>query len=58
MSNDRVPTQTETGTDQPELDENHVIAERRAKLARIRETGIAFPNDFAREDEAAVQRAG
>jgi len=52
MSNDRVPTQTETGTDQPELDENHVIAERRAKLARIRETGIAFPNDFVPADRA------
>jgi len=52
MSNDRVPTQTETGADQPELDENHVIAERRAKLARIRETGIAFPNDFVPADRA------
>ena len=29
-------------------DENHLIAERRAKLARIREQGIAFPNDFRR----------
>jgi lysyl-tRNA synthetase class 2 len=52
MSNDRVPTQTETGADQPELDENHVIAERRAKLARIRENGIAFPNDFVPADRA------
>ena len=52
MSNDRVPTRTETGADQPELDENHVIAERRAKLARIRETGIAFPNDFVPADRA------
>jgi len=27
-------------------DENHIIAERRAKLARLREVGIAYPNDF------------
>ena len=31
-----------------EQDENHLIAERRAKLARLRERGIAFPNDFRR----------
>ncbi len=29
-------------------DENKLIAERRAKLATIRENGIAFPNDFRR----------
>jgi lysyl-tRNA synthetase class 2 len=29
-------------------DENHLIAERRAKLAKMRERGIAFPNDFRR----------
>ena len=29
-------------------DENKLIAERRAKLAAIRENGIAFPNDFRR----------
>lgn len=28
--------------------ESHLIAERRAKLARIREQGIAFPSDFRR----------
>jgi len=27
-------------------DENHIITERRAKLAALRERGIAFPNDF------------
>jgi len=27
-------------------DENHIIAERRAKLSRLREAGIAYPNDF------------
>ena len=29
-------------------DENHLIAERRAKLAKLRERGPAFPNDFRR----------
>jgi lysyl-tRNA synthetase class 2 len=29
--------------------ENRLIAERRAKLARLREDGIAFPNDFKRD---------
>jgi lysyl-tRNA synthetase, class II len=31
-----------------ETDENHLIAERRAKLAQLREHGVAFPNDFRR----------
>ena len=31
-------------------DENHIIAERRAKLAKWREEGHAYPNDFARKD--------
>jgi lysyl-tRNA synthetase, class II len=34
-------------------DENALIAERRAKLARLRESGIAFPNDFRRDALAA-----
>src|SRR3546814_16396727 len=34
----------------PPVDENHLIAERRAKLAALREQGIAFPNDFRRAD--------
>src|SRR3990167_5550995 len=33
----------------PEQDENKLIAERRAKLARKREKGNAFPNGFRRE---------
>ena len=33
----------------PGDDENQLIAERRAKLARQREAGIAFPNDFRRD---------
>ena len=34
------------------VDENHLIAERRAKLAALRERGGAFPNDFRRGDFA------
>ena len=30
-------------------DENKLIAERRAKLLRLREQGVAFPNDFRRD---------
>ena len=30
----------------PPSEENHIIAERRAKLAALRAGGIAFPNDF------------
>ena len=31
---------------QPAPDENHIIAERREKLAKLRQTGVPFPNDF------------
>ena len=34
-------------------DENKLIAERRSKLAAIREKGVAFPNSFRRSDLAA-----
>jgi lysyl-tRNA synthetase class 2 len=34
--------------DQPAADENKLIAERRAKLAELRERGNPFPNDFRR----------
>ena len=30
----------------PAQDENSIIAERRAKLAALREAGVAYPNDF------------
>ena len=30
----------------PIQDENHIIAERREKLAHLRNEGVAFPNDF------------
>ena len=32
--------------------ENHLIAERRAKLAERRAAGNAYPNDFRRENTA------
>ena len=31
---------------QPQQDENQIIAERRAKLKALRDNGVAFPNDF------------
>jgi lysyl-tRNA synthetase, class II len=34
-------------------DDNHIIVERRAKLAGLREQGIAFPNDFRIDTLAA-----
>ncbi|MBU6270136.1 MAG: lysine--tRNA ligase [Betaproteobacteria bacterium] len=36
----------------PAADENQIIAERRAKLARLREAGPAFPNDARPADRA------
>ncbi len=38
-------------------DENHLIAERRAKLAALRAQGVAFPNDFRRTDHAGDLQA-
>lgn len=37
----------------PALDDNHLIAERRAKLAALRATGVAYPNDFVPDAFAA-----
>ena len=39
-------------TTPPELDENQIIAERRAKLQALRAKGIAFPNQFQRDNLA------
>jgi len=39
---------------QAQLDDNQIIAERRAKLAAIRDAGVAFPNDFERRDYAGA----
>ncbi len=41
----------------PVQDENSLIAERRGKLAALRGQGIAFPNDFRREDDAGDLQA-
>jgi lysyl-tRNA synthetase class 2 len=38
-------------------DENKIMAERRAKLAALREKGVAFPNDFQPKDNAAGLQA-
>ncbi len=43
--------------EEPVQDENQIIAERRAKLARLREAGQAFPNDFRRESLASEVQA-
>lgn len=40
-----------------ENDDNALIAERRGKLAALRERGIAFPNDFRREHYAGDLQA-
>jgi len=40
-----------------EKDENSIIAERRAKLAALREQGVAFPNDFRPQHQAAALQA-
>ena len=37
----------------PAADENKIMTERRAKLAAIREAGVAFPNDFKPRHKAA-----
>jgi lysyl-tRNA synthetase class 2 len=39
--------------DEVHADDNHIVAERREKLARLRSRGYAFPNDFSREHTAA-----
>ena len=44
-------------TQQPPVDENSLIAERRAKLTALRGQGIAYPNDFRREDFAGKLQA-
>jgi lysyl-tRNA synthetase, class II len=38
-------------------DENKLIAERRAKLAQLRQAGVAFPNDFRRDSLAGELHA-
>jgi lysyl-tRNA synthetase, class II len=48
MMNDET-NMTDTPQEQPAVDENHLIAERRSKLAKLREAGQAYPNDFRRD---------
>ena len=43
---------TEQSHDTAPVDENKLIAERRAKLGALREAGIAYPNDARRADYA------
>jgi lysyl-tRNA synthetase class 2 len=43
-------------TPMPEVDENRLIAERRAKLGTLREQGIAYPNDFRKDTTAGNLR--
>ena len=43
-------TQNQETAQQLAEEENHIIAERRAKLAALREAGVAYPNDFVRTD--------
>jgi lysyl-tRNA synthetase, class II len=48
--------QEQTGQEQAaslQLDDNKIIAERRMKLAALREKGVAFPNDFVPQHKAA-----
>ncbi len=42
-----------TSIDVPDQDENRLIAERRAKLNTLRESGEAYPNDFRKNITAA-----
>ncbi|MBF6618362.1 MAG: lysine--tRNA ligase [Candidimonas sp.] len=44
---------TETTPTSPAIDENHLIAERRGKLGKLRAEGVAYPNDFRPDAQAA-----
>ena len=44
-------------TDENQQDEHRLIAERRAKLAEIREKRVAFPSDFRRNVMAGELQA-
>jgi lysyl-tRNA synthetase class 2 len=45
---------TDQSTTPQSQDENRLIAERRAKLAKLREEGVAYPNDFVPDAHAAA----
>lgn len=42
-----------SNTESTQVDENHLIAERRAKLTALRKNGNAYPNDFQPAHQAA-----
>ena len=44
--NDQVNSSSNQTPATEAVDENHIIAERREKLAKLRANGVAFPNDF------------
>jgi len=52
QSVEQTPIDSGAPTGEVPADDNHVIAERRAKLAKLREAGPAFPNDFVPADRA------
>ncbi len=47
----------EVSKDVPAVDENQIVAERRAKLQALRSQGVAFPNDFRRTHLAGELQA-
>jgi lysyl-tRNA synthetase class 2 len=47
------PDQAAAAEEAPPVDENQIMAERRAKLARLRAEGVAYPNDFVPRHRAA-----
>lgn len=47
----------ENKTEEIQVDENKLIAQRREKLSVMREKGNAFPNDFRRDNLATELHA-
>jgi lysyl-tRNA synthetase class 2 len=48
------PAHHDTAAELVHRDDNAIVAERRAKLARLRENGTAYPNDFRPSHRAAA----
>lgn len=44
-------------SEEKQVDENKLIAERREKLKKLRENGVAFPNDYRRDSLAGILHA-
>jgi len=53
MSADHKPDETARPDPEQHADTDHLVAERRAKLAELRQTANPFPNDFERRDISA-----